>query len=160
MNQVNVGSDKGLSPIRRQAIIWTNAGLLSIAPLGTNFSEILTKTQNFSFTIMHLKILSVKRRPFCPGKAELIRNDPVHCWMYLSPGWEESQSLSYLTFSRQASCPESRKCMQNNLLYNVFVTNWESLSCYFDNHSLLQKFKLQQSFMKLQLKGPPNFTVP
>ena len=31
----------GLSPDRCQAIIWTNAGLLLIGPLGTNFSEIL-----------------------------------------------------------------------------------------------------------------------
>ena len=36
-----IGSDNGLSPDRRQAIIWTNAGLLLIGPLGTNFSEIL-----------------------------------------------------------------------------------------------------------------------
>ena len=43
MNQVSIGSDNGLSPIRRQAIIWTNAGLLSIGPLETNFSEILIK---------------------------------------------------------------------------------------------------------------------
>ena len=35
------GSDNGLSPGRRQAIIWTNAGILLIGPLGTNFSEIL-----------------------------------------------------------------------------------------------------------------------
>ena len=41
--QVSIGSNNGLSPIRRQAIIWTSAGLLSIGPLGTNFSEILTK---------------------------------------------------------------------------------------------------------------------
>ena len=33
-------SDNGLSPGRRQAIIWTNAGILLIRPLGTNFSEI------------------------------------------------------------------------------------------------------------------------
>ena len=44
---VSIDSDNGLSPIRRQAIIWTNAGLLSIGPLGTNFSEILIKTQHF-----------------------------------------------------------------------------------------------------------------
>ena len=36
-----ISSDYGLSPGRRQAIIWTNAGILSIGPLGTNFSEIL-----------------------------------------------------------------------------------------------------------------------
>ena len=38
-----VVSDNGLSPGRRQAIIWTNAGILLIGPLGTNFSEILIK---------------------------------------------------------------------------------------------------------------------
>ena len=38
-----IGSENGLSPIWRQAIIWTNAGLLSIGPLGTNFSEVLIK---------------------------------------------------------------------------------------------------------------------
>ena len=31
-----IGSDNGLSPHRRQAIIWTNAGLLSIGPLWTH----------------------------------------------------------------------------------------------------------------------------
>ena len=36
-----IGSDNGLSPGRRQAIIRTNAGILLIRPLGTNFSEIL-----------------------------------------------------------------------------------------------------------------------
>ena len=36
-----IGSDNGLSPERRQAIIWTNAGILLIGPLGTNFGEIL-----------------------------------------------------------------------------------------------------------------------
>ena len=36
-------SDNGLSPGRRQAIIWTNAGILLIGPIGTNFNEITTK---------------------------------------------------------------------------------------------------------------------
>ena len=27
-NYVNIGSGNGLSPVRRQTIIWTNAGLL------------------------------------------------------------------------------------------------------------------------------------
>ena len=42
-NLTTIGSDNALSPIRRQAIILTNAGLLSIGPLETIFSEILTK---------------------------------------------------------------------------------------------------------------------
>ena len=62
-----IGSDNGLSPDCRQAIIWTNVGLLLIGPLGTNFSEILIKILTFSFKKMHLKVLSAKRRPFCLG---------------------------------------------------------------------------------------------
>ena len=36
-----IGSDNGLSPGRRQDIIWTNDWILFIGPLGTNVSEIL-----------------------------------------------------------------------------------------------------------------------
>ena len=60
-----IGSDNGLSPGRRQAIIWTNAGILLIWPLGTNFNEILIGIQTFSFKKMHLKMSSAKCRPFC-----------------------------------------------------------------------------------------------
>ena len=34
-----IGSDNGLSPGRRQAIIWTNVGILSNGPLGTNLKN-------------------------------------------------------------------------------------------------------------------------
>ena len=40
MNWVIIGSGNGLLPARRQAITWTNAGLLSIELPGTDFSEI------------------------------------------------------------------------------------------------------------------------
>ena len=53
-----IGSDNGLSPDPRQAIIWTNAGILLIGPLGTNFSEIEIKIHTFSFKKMHLKMSS------------------------------------------------------------------------------------------------------
>ena len=62
-----IGSDNGLSPGRRQAIIWTNAGILLIGPLGTNFNEIFIEIHTFSFKKMHLKMSSGKRRPFCLG---------------------------------------------------------------------------------------------
>ena len=55
-----IGSDNGLSPGRRQAIIWTNDGILLIGPLRTNFSEILSKIQTFSFKKMHLKTSSAQ----------------------------------------------------------------------------------------------------
>ena len=62
-----IGSDNGLSPDRRQAIIWTNDGILLIGPLGTNFSEIFIGIHTFSFNKMHLKMSSGKCRPFCLG---------------------------------------------------------------------------------------------
>ena len=40
-----IGSENGLLPSQCQAIIWTNAGLMSIEPLQTYFSEILIKIQ-------------------------------------------------------------------------------------------------------------------
>ena len=60
-----IGSDKGLSPGRRQAIIWTNAGILLIRPFGTNFSGILIEICTFSFKKIHLKMSSAKWHPFC-----------------------------------------------------------------------------------------------
>ena len=62
-----IGSENGLSPDWRQAIIWTNAVILLIGTLGTNFSEILSKIYTFSFKKMHLKTLSAKLRPFSLG---------------------------------------------------------------------------------------------
>ena len=67
-----LGSDNGLSPGRCQAIIWTNAGILLIGPLGTNFSEILIKIHTLSFKKMYLKISSAKWRLFRLGLNELI----------------------------------------------------------------------------------------
>ena len=62
-----IGSDNGLSPDRRQAIIWPNAGILLIRTLGTNLSEILIEINTFPFKKMHLKMLPGKWRPFCLG---------------------------------------------------------------------------------------------
>ena len=70
LNWVIIGSDNGLSPVRRQAIIWTNAGILLIGPLGTSFSEILIGVQTFSFKKLNLKTASAKWRLFCLGLNE------------------------------------------------------------------------------------------
>ena len=48
-NVTIIGSDNGLSPGQRQAIIWTSAGILLIGPLVTNFNEILIGIQTFQF---------------------------------------------------------------------------------------------------------------
>ena len=72
-----IGPDNGLSPGRRQAIIWTNAGILLIGPCGTNtnFSEILIGIHKFSFKKMHLKMSSAKRRLCCLGPNVLKLHD-------------------------------------------------------------------------------------
>ena len=71
-----IGSDNDLSPGRRQAIIWTNAGILLMWPLWINFSGILIEINTSSFKKMHLKMSSAKWRPFCPG------GDELKCAMY------------------------------------------------------------------------------
>ena len=78
-----IGSDNGLSPDRRQAIIWTNAGILLIGPVGTNFSEILIEILTFSFKKLRLKVSSAKRRPFCLGLNVLSRR-PCFIDIYLN----------------------------------------------------------------------------
>ena len=68
VNNLNIiGPDDGLSPGRRQAIIWTSAGILLIGPSRTNFSEILIEILTFSFKKMRFKVSSVEWRPFSHG---------------------------------------------------------------------------------------------
>ena len=81
-----IGSDNGLSPGRRQAIIWTNAGILLIGPLGTNFSEILIKIHTFSFKKMWLKVSTAKWRPSCLGLNVLKWWHPLHGGMSKASG--------------------------------------------------------------------------
>ena len=100
MNQVSIGSDNGLSPIRRQAIIWPSAVLLSFGPLGTSISEIIIKIWNFPSTKMHLKISPSKWRPFCLGLNELTG---LHCLWRTSP--QMDLLLSWYTSDSQAKWP-------------------------------------------------------
>ena len=86
-NQTIIGSDNGLSSGRRQAIIWTNAGILLIRPLGTNFSEISIKSLTFSFTKMLLKVSSAKWRPFCLGLNVLTQWVKSLTWAWQNPSW-------------------------------------------------------------------------
>ena len=70
-NLTIIGSVIGLSPGRRQAIIWTYAGILSIGHLGTNFNEILIEIQILSSKKIRLKMSSAKWRLFSLGLNEL-----------------------------------------------------------------------------------------
>ena len=64
---VIIGLDNALPPVRHQAIILTNADIMSIASLETYLNKILFKIQKFSFQEMYLKMLSAKCQAFCLG---------------------------------------------------------------------------------------------
>ena len=98
-----IGLDNGLSPGLHQAMIRTNAGILSIGPLGTNFSEILLEIYTFSFTKMHWKMSSGKWQPFCLSLNVLISvgNDDVSLKCPLSTTCHLSPVLTRLLPSKR-----------------------------------------------------------
>ena len=59
------GLDNGLSPGRRQAIIWTTAGILLMDPWEQ--TSVKVKILTFSLKKTHLKVSSVEWQPFCLG---------------------------------------------------------------------------------------------
>ena len=103
-------SDNGLSPRRRQAIIWTDAGILLIQPSGTNFSEILIEIDVFSYKKMHLKMSSAKCQPSClglnvctvsttkPGMPGVHGSASNHALQYSSSKANELMTLHYLSY--------------------------------------------------------------
>ena len=67
-----IASDNGLSPGQHQAIIWTNAGILLIGPLGTKLNEILIQIRNSYIFIQEnalenvvCEVASILSRPQC-----------------------------------------------------------------------------------------------
>ena len=86
-----IGSNNGLSLGWCQAIIWTNAGILSIGPLRATLSENFIKIHTFSFMKMHLKISSGKWRPFCLSLNALWVN--LAMLPQSSPGWHQALQL-------------------------------------------------------------------
>ena len=76
-----IASDNGLSLGRRQAIIWTNAGILLNGPLWTYFNEMLIEILTFSFKKMRLKVSSAKWRPFCLGLNVLSQTNIFKVWL-------------------------------------------------------------------------------
>ena len=85
----SIGSDNGLLPGWRQAIIWTNVGIWLIGPMGANFNETLIEIYTFSFKIMHVKMSSGKWWPFCPGLDVLTLNvrGPSYLGLTRSISW-------------------------------------------------------------------------
>ena len=122
-----IGSDNGLSPSRRQAIIWTNVGILLIGPIGTNFSEMLIEIHTFSFKKIHLKKSPGKWRPFCLGLNVLNT-------IIISPVSEGSGDVMVLRRSRPSPAARNgvnaitqklRDGLFSNLVYTlVVIVSW------------------------------------
>ena len=76
---ITIVSDNGISPVRRKAIIWANAGILCIGTLGMKFRTILIEINIFSFKNLPLKILSAKWCPFRLGLNVLTTTATSRC---------------------------------------------------------------------------------
>ena len=111
MNRVSIGSDNGLSPVRRQAVIWTNAGTLLIRPLGTNCSENLIGIQTFSLKQMHFKTSSAKWCVFCIG-LNVIRAPRI-----IMTSWQpwlhnlDFSHFAYIDFEQLRGCRIAQWCL-------------------------------------------------
>ena len=125
-----IGSDKGLPPGRRQAIIWTNAGILLIGPLGANFNEILIEILTFSFKKMRFEVSSAKWWPFCLSLSGLIHCGLVmpystinlgQCWFsqWLVAWWHQAIAWTNVDFSTvRSSDNQLRAISWDNLAIN------------------------------------------
>ena len=132
--RTTIGSNNGLSPGRRQAIIWPNAGILLIQTLGTNFSEILREIYTFSFKEMHLKMSSGKCRPSCLGLKVLMWPSDTYVRRY--NGSSLVQIMACRLFGPQAFLRTNAVL----LLIGPFAINSSDIKiklCYFmQEHSL------------------------
>ena len=123
-NLTIIGSDNGLSPDRHQAIIWTNAGLLLIGPLGTNFSELSIEILTLSFKKMRLKVSSAKRRPFCLGLNVLTEQfGQVSALLTLCEGrLHRSRRIHWW----QVDSPSKRPIMRTAFPCHDFIMEWHN----------------------------------
>ena len=129
----SIGSDNGLSPSRRQAIIRTNAGILLIGTLGTNFSEILSEIHTFSFKKMHLKMSSGRWQPFCLGLNVLMLYSSIvlvwYCYMVITLSLDDLAPLHTSTFASTV--------LMNSLQFHRGI--WLS---WMENHRIFQRYSL------------------
>ena len=126
------GSDNGLSPVRCQAIIWTNGGLLLIGTLATNFNVIWIKLQQFSHKKSNLKISSAEWPPFylylkmlMIGRGTLGPDRPNSWWDqmgYVSKEWKTWQR-NYFSFKVFKNVYITAQEMSTNLHFSKHLCN-------------------------------------
>ena len=122
VNRVTIGSGYGLALNRRQAIMQTDAVLLSIGPLGTNFTEIQIKIRRFSFTKIHLKMSSAKMA------AILSRGRWFKCHvnpLVTSQHWSLFQEMDWYHCALYTCMP----CPGPRTVLYMYVRVWTSYIC-------------------------------
>ena len=113
-----IASDSDLSPVWRQAIIWTNTAILSTRPRGY-LSQILFKIQKFAFKKMHFKMLSAKLCPFCLGLSVLTEPGPPWGGIWTT--------CATSVWRNDAKC-------ENIFMFPDNTSVFKGLSCYWCQH--------------------------
>ena len=140
-----IDSDNGLSPGRRQTIIWTNAGILLIRTLGTNFSEILSEIRAFSFKKMHLKMSSGKWRPSCLGLKVL------RCKYKAEKSYD---ALRHIYVSKYKKNDDLRSIMSNLQLYCCLKVDFQKVDKHTGGKWLIHDTKRRKDNQWQSLKVP------
>ena len=110
------GSDNGLSPRRRQAIIWTNAGILLIRPLGKKLQWHFNRNWNIfiqenAFENIVCEMVSILSRPQCVNShQQQVAWDDFVCTVWL---WSPNQ-VAILHLPWQLSCRGMCKRKKSN----------------------------------------------
>ena len=139
-----IGSDNGLSPGRRQAIIWTHVGILLIGPLATNFSEISIKIHTFSLKKIHMKMSSAKWRPSCLGLNVLtFVSDSINSsLLYLIPIFNIKMLVRIYNTISMAQCKTAIAPLLMHWRYHSLMSAKPLKSCLSATVSSLRKWNL------------------
>ena len=126
---VNIGSGNRLSPIRRQAITWPNADLLSTGPLRTKFSVMKIKNKHFLWR-QCMKLSSAKWWPFYSNPKDHSGNG-LGQWKMLTAsliGWAHTQNDPWELHVLRNPHVVKRLWFHKNLLRNSpCECSWASL---------------------------------
>ena len=114
----------GLSPVRLQVLVWSNAVLLFIRNLGTIFSKI----QTFHLKEMQLKMSSAKWQPSFTGNLTVMAKSLFSLITKKAPKVIITSPLWGFPSQR----PEMRKAF---LCYDVFITDFCAVKKRIINHN-------------------------
>ena len=136
-NLTIIASDNGLSPGRRQAIIWTNAGILFIWPSGTNFGEILIEIHFFfiqenAFESVVCETAAILFRPQCVNaSSKQIKSCRVEI-QPLNPGCLPTWQMKWNQFNSRVWMPSFNALSWSCAKYfiNLLVQTWNQSTTY------------------------------